>query len=294
VNLCQIMMNIPDPVQLTCKLFHAVNKMYIHDGFIFCFHPSCSQQAREVVTGLLVFLTGLWEGTINMMKFHKFFTDGAIERARKAWWDTDTLCVVTKADQEMANILTYDTDLIFPETQLDLEMVGANTPAETIVKIQDDLLSTGLILTFQSTATATTKQTQVTRKSSSRTKTPKSNATATTDTDLVTSSVTLSEGDIQTLLFWLMQAMNMQQNNPKQKEQTGGDKFWQPQMNHQTTGDHSSSVTRSDIQKIARKGRKQQCIINYIKTASQATITKQQTTEKTQNNEINNKNRNGN
>jgi len=34
-NLQQIIMNIPDPVQPTCKLFHAVNKMYIHDGFIF-------------------------------------------------------------------------------------------------------------------------------------------------------------------------------------------------------------------------------------------------------------------
>jgi len=105
-NLQQIIMNIPDPVQPACKLFHAVNKMYIHNGFIFHFHPSHSQQAREVVTGLLVFLTGLWEGTINTMKFHKFFTDGAIERARKAWWDTKTLCVVTRANQEMANILT--------------------------------------------------------------------------------------------------------------------------------------------------------------------------------------------
>jgi len=82
------------------------------------------------------------------MKFHKFFTDGTIDRACEAWWDTETLCIVTKADQEMANILTYDTDLIFPETQLDFEIAGANTPAETITKIQDNLLSTGLISTF--------------------------------------------------------------------------------------------------------------------------------------------------
>jgi len=110
----QIIMNILDPIQPTCKLFHAVNKMYIRDSFIFRFHPSCSQQAREVVTGLLVFLTGLWEGTINTMKFHKFFTNGVIKCTCDAWWDTDTLCIVTKASQEMANILTYDTDLISP------------------------------------------------------------------------------------------------------------------------------------------------------------------------------------
>jgi len=66
------------------------------------------------------------------------------------------------------------------------------------------------------------KQTRATRKSSSRTKTPKSNTTATTNTDSIISLVTLSEGDIQTLLLWLTQAMNMQQNNPKHNEQTGG------------------------------------------------------------------------
>ncbi len=56
--------------------------------------------------------------------------------------------MVTKADQEMANILTYDTDLIFPEMKLKMDMSGATTPAETIAKIQDDLLSMGSILTF--------------------------------------------------------------------------------------------------------------------------------------------------
>jgi len=53
---------------------------------------------------------------INTAKFHKFFMDGAIKQAQDAWWDTKTMCVTMKADQEMANILTYDTNLIFPET----------------------------------------------------------------------------------------------------------------------------------------------------------------------------------
>ena len=156
-------MNIPDPVHLASKLFHAVNNMYSRDGFIFRFHPSQSQQVREVVAGLLVFLTGLWDGMINMAKLLKFFTDGAIERAKDAWWDTDTLCVATKADQEMTNILTYDMDLIFPETKVELEILGLSTPASTIAKIQDDLLLTGSISNFQSMATTTTTNTRATR-----------------------------------------------------------------------------------------------------------------------------------
>jgi len=161
--LQQIIMNIPDPVHLVSKLFHAVNKMYSRDRFIFQFHPSQSQQAREVVARLLIFLTGLWEGMINMAKFHKFFTDGAIERARDSWWDTETSCMATKANQEMTNILMYDTDLIFPETKVELEISGSSTPASMIAKIQDDLLLTGSISTFRSMATSVTTNTQAMR-----------------------------------------------------------------------------------------------------------------------------------
>jgi len=75
-NLHQFIMNIPNLAQPATKLFHAVNKMFSRDGHIFRFHLSCSQQAREVVAGLLVFLKGLWEGVIPTKKFHKFFTDG--------------------------------------------------------------------------------------------------------------------------------------------------------------------------------------------------------------------------
>jgi len=218
-------MNILDLMQPACKLFHAVNKMYIQDGYIFQFHPSQSQQAREVVAGLLVFLTGLWDGMINMAKNHKFFTDGAIEWARDAWWDTNTLCVATKADQEMANILTYDTNLIFLETKVELEMLGASTPASTIAKIQDNLLSTGSISTFRSITTSATTNTQTTRYSTVQLKTTKSKANTTANSASVTSLVTLSEGDIQTLLTRLTQALNMQKtsnNNNSMKEPTGG------------------------------------------------------------------------
>jgi len=217
-------MNIPDPVQPASKLFHAVNKMYSRDGFIFRFHPSRGQQAREVVAGLLVFLTGLWDGMINTTKFHKFFTDGAIERAREAWWDTETLCVATKADQEMTNILTYDTDLIFPETKVELEMSGSTSLAPMIAKIQDDLLSTGSISTFRSLVTSASTNTHAMRCSTTRSKATKSKTTKATDSDSVTSSVNLSESDLHILLTRLTQALNVQIIAPltTNKEPTGG------------------------------------------------------------------------
>jgi len=46
----------------------------IQDGYIFCFHPSQSKLAREVLAGLLVFLKGLWSSTINTMKFFSMMT----------------------------------------------------------------------------------------------------------------------------------------------------------------------------------------------------------------------------
>ncbi len=116
-DLCLIIMNVLDPINPKCKLFHAVNKMFIRDGYIVRFHPSRSQQARKVVAGLLVFLTGLWCAMINTLKFHKFFTVGAIEHSKDNWWDAKTLHVVMKADQEMVNILTFNMDLMFLETR---------------------------------------------------------------------------------------------------------------------------------------------------------------------------------
>jgi len=214
-NLCQFIMNIPDPVNPKCKLFHAVNKMFSWDRHIFRFHPSWTQHAWEVVVGLLVFLMGLRASAIETMKFHKFFTDGAIKRAKDAWWDTNTLSVVTKADQEMVNILTYITDLIFPETKLEMDMSGATTPVEMIAKIQENLLSTGSISTFQTTAT---RASQGTKKSTWWTKTPTALDASTTDTDSVFSLVNFSEQDLSILLAQLVQAMTLHQKSPPQNQ----------------------------------------------------------------------------
>jgi len=78
---------------------------------------------------------------INTQKFHKLFTDRAIKHAQDAWWDATAMCIVTKANQEMVNILAYNTYLLFPKTKVELDMSGATTPADMIAKIEDDLLS---------------------------------------------------------------------------------------------------------------------------------------------------------
>jgi len=60
----------------------------------------------------------------------------------------------------MANILMFDTDLIFLETWIEMDMSGKTTPAKTIAKLQDNLLLTGSISTFQMTATTKSQATQ--------------------------------------------------------------------------------------------------------------------------------------
>jgi len=162
-----------------------------------------------------------------------FFTDGAIKCTQDAWWDMDVLCIVTKADQEMSNILAYNTDLIFLKTKLELDMSRATTPAKTIAKIQDDLLSTGSISTFQSLAMAATKQSRAMWKSMMRSKPTESSTNSNTNTNMVISLVTLSESNIQVLLTWLTQAMNLQNSNknkttskePTDSQNTGSQKW---------------------------------------------------------------------
>jgi len=53
----------------------------------------------------------------------------------------------------MANILTFNMDLIFPAIKLELDLL----PMETIAILQIDLLSTGSISTFRTTATIATR-----------------------------------------------------------------------------------------------------------------------------------------
>jgi len=94
----------------------------------------------------------------------------------------------------------FDTNLIFPKTWLEMDMSGATALADTIAKIQDDLLSTGLISTFWTMATKTSRALQ---KSTWKTKSGTTTASSTTNTDLVLSLITFSEQDLNFLIVQL-------------------------------------------------------------------------------------------
>jgi len=113
-NLQQLVLAIPDPNKPHQHLFHSISKTFTEDSHIFCFHPSKSQHAQGMVTGLLVFLKGMWEEHMDTKKFHKFFTDRAIDCAADSWWDLETKTVLTHADAEMEKILHQDNNYHFP------------------------------------------------------------------------------------------------------------------------------------------------------------------------------------
>jgi len=52
IDLCSILMSIPDPTKLDEKLFHSVNNMLTKDSIIFCFHPQNSNNANAFVNQL--------------------------------------------------------------------------------------------------------------------------------------------------------------------------------------------------------------------------------------------------
>jgi len=222
-TLRQLIMNIPDPANPASRLFHSVNKMFNQKGTIFRFHPSRSQNARDVVAGLCVYIKGLWQGVIDDRKFNKFFTDTALDRAKDAWWDPSQKCVVTRADEEMASILQTDKDLIFAE-----KPVIVNVPGGALVKTEQpnggtDPLSTGSVSTFRTTGTTPTRST---RKPKTKVKLPSSASTASSGSETTLSASIFSEKDISYLLERIMAAMNINQPNQTQNTPTlpGGDR----------------------------------------------------------------------
>jgi len=143
------------------------------------------------------------------------------KRAQDAWWDVTSLCIITKADLEMANILAFDTDLMYLATKIKLDMSSTTTLADTIAKIQDDLLSAGSISTFWTMATKATKNTQ----KGKRVKINNPIASMMTNTELVSSALMLTEQDLGFLLTCFMQAMQVQnQTNISPTESTGNQK----------------------------------------------------------------------
>jgi len=73
-------------------------------------------------TGGLSQRTLAWSNEIT--KFINIFTEMALYRAKDAWWDEKTTCIMTQADEEMMNILTQDKDLIFTETKVQIDLSG--------------------------------------------------------------------------------------------------------------------------------------------------------------------------
>jgi len=123
----------------------------------------------------------------------------------------------------MENILMFDTDLMFPATKMIIDLSGATTPAETIAKVQDNLLSVSSILTFQ---TAATKTSRAMWKSTKWLQFAPTIKTAMSDMDSVFSTGTFSEKDLSYLLDRLMKAMQVQQkpeaaNSSKKKLPSG-------------------------------------------------------------------------
>jgi len=199
-NLCQFIMNIPDPERPGERLFHVVNKMLRHDGYIFCFNPNRSQSAREIVAGLLVYLQGMWTPMVEPSKFNKFFTSPVIERALDAWWDTQERCVVTKADTELEDLLNQDIDLMFPE---DAMTVDTTQIQETEADVG---MSTGSISTFHTTATPEVKAGARPSNKCASTKVPKEKSG---DQASVLTSTSMTEVDFNALMQRVTNALQI-------------------------------------------------------------------------------------
>jgi len=206
-TLRQLIMNIPDPANPKSRLFHSVNKMFIKKEYILRFHPSRSQNARDVVAGLCVYIKGLWQGVIDVSKFNKFFTDTAIDRAKDAWWDPTQRCVMTQADEEMQSILKADSDLIFREKKVIVDVPHTTTTMTGSSQGSDDMLSTSSISTFRTKGTTTTHKSRATK---GKVKLPSATNTVASETDTTLSGSTLTEKDISLLLSRIMQALQLQ------------------------------------------------------------------------------------
>ncbi len=79
-------------------------------------------------------------------KIQQFFTASAIKQAEDAWWDIDNHFVVTKADNDLDQIMDQDQDLFFLNRAVEVNM--GNTDTNNKTKIQADLMSTRSISMF--------------------------------------------------------------------------------------------------------------------------------------------------
>ncbi len=138
-----------------------------------------------------------------------------IERALDMWWDPKEQCVVTKVDMELEDLLNQDTDLMFYEEDMEIDLTGI-TKEETAAK--DVGMSTDSISTFQMAATK--KQNTAGYIPPTTTKTTKQ------DQASVIMGMSMSESEFSTLLEKVTQALQTQASTTKALP--SGDKTGKP------------------------------------------------------------------
>jgi len=212
-SLRYVLMNIPDPEKPSELLFHSVSKMVVKDTFIFRFHPSKSQSAREVIAGLLVFLKGLWGGILPADKLHKFFTADALTRAKDAWWDPESKCVITMADAELEKLVKKgNLETEYSDWLIEVDLTGLPNAA---VQINDSgvdgFMSTGSLSTFR------TKKPKAPPRSAQSVHSQKS-STSQSDHASLLSALTSPSPEIAKILQTLVAALTAQTITSSQSE----------------------------------------------------------------------------
>jgi len=112
-------MNILDPIQPSCKLFHVVNKIYIWDSYIFRFHPNWSQQAWEVVAckdsrwptvngiNFDISIFGNFSNQAHMCNMEKYHPCKTTKSNATSTTDTDSvISLVTLSESNIQMLLT--------------------------------------------------------------------------------------------------------------------------------------------------------------------------------------------
>jgi len=194
-------------------LFHSVSKMVVKDTFIFCFHLSKSQSAREVVAGLLVFLKGMWGGILLADKLHKFFTADALSCSKDAWWDPESKCIITMADAELeklvkkGNLETEYLDRLIEVDLTDLKKDDEQVPDNSA----DSFMSTGSLSTF------CTKKSKSPLKHAHSVKSHKS-STSQSDHASLLSALTSTNPEINKILQTLVVVLQAQTISSSQSE----------------------------------------------------------------------------
>jgi len=212
-SLCYVLMNIPNPKKTSELLFHLVSKMVVKDTFIFHFHPSKSQLAREIIAGLLVFLKGIWGGILPADKLHKFFTADTLTHAKDAWWDPESKCVITMADVELEKLVKKgNLETEYSDWLIKVDLMGLpNVAAQTNDSGADGFMSTGSLSTFH------TKKPKALPRSTQSVQSQKS-STSQSDHASLLSALTSPTPEITKILQTLVAALNAQTISSSQLE----------------------------------------------------------------------------